>query len=299
MGTSLKHHGVKGQKWGVIRDDSGKASTAKGKVEGATHVAAPSYARGKVHKAAKKEMESGLKKLNSDPRFAGKNLNDRKNSALRKTYDNEVLSMGSNVYQRSAQAGAERDARKARIKKRIITGVKLTLVAGVVAGAYMLTHADDEEEITWSLDLTRDENGFIVSFKPSDEELAHHGVKGQKWGIRKRSTRGGTPASKRKPVTDDKKEEHDAHAPKKKSVKDLSDAELKDSISRLQMEKQFKQLTAPEIQAKSKSVVKDILAESGKSVAKQVITNIASSYLQQAIGVKLNAKLPAAYHPKK
>ena len=121
------------------------------------------------------------------------------------------------------------------------------------------------------------------------EYAEHYGVKGQRWGFRKATTRGGTPPSKRK-AKPDKGEEKEA--PKKKTVKGLSDSELNERIRRLQAEKQYSQLTAPE---KSKNVVADILANSGKQIASQVITQVGTAYLKKAIGVQLDKRLPAAY----
>jgi hypothetical protein len=57
------------------------------------------------------------------------------------------------------------------------------------------------------------------------EVLEHHGVKGMKWGVRnKRTSKAGASADKPK-------------------VKELSDEELKKAVSRMQMERQYNQLT--------------------------------------------------------
>ena len=125
--------------------------------------------------------------------------------------------------------------------------------------------------------------------KPGDVEQA--GVKGMRWGFRKATTRGGTPPSKRKAKGETKKDD-DGEKPKKKSVKDLSDQELRDNINRLLMEKQYAQLTTP---AKAESVVSSVLKSSGKAIAGQVLTQVGTAYLSKAIGVNLNKALPEAY----
>lgn len=130
---------------------------------------------------------------------------------------------------------------------------------------------------------------FGILKRDPETEAEQHGVKGQRWGFRKATTRGGTPPSKRK-AKPDKGEEKEA--PKKKTVKDLSDSELNDRIRRLQAEKQYAQLTASE---KSKSIVADILANSGKQIAGQVLTQIGTAYISKAVGVNLNKALPEAY----
>lgn len=58
-------------------------------------------------------------------------------------------------------------------------------------------------------------------------ELMHYGIKGMKWGVRKKRT-----------YHEDYKKAHD-----KKSVRDMSDKELRERNNRLQMEQQYAQLT--------------------------------------------------------
>lgn len=130
---------------------------------------------------------------------------------------------------------------------------------------------------------------FGVLSRNEETEAKQYGVRGQRWGFRKATTRGSTPASKRKAKVDngDKKEEA-----KKKSAKDLTDSELRDAINRVQLEKQYNQLTTPQ---KAESVVASVLKTAGKQVATQVITQVGTAYLSKAVGVNLNKALPQAY----
>ncbi len=77
-----------------------------------------------------------------------------------------------------------------------------------------------------------------MSYNYPPDYLEHHGIKGQKWGIRRFQNKDGTrtPAGKRRYSEDYTK----AHS--RKSVKEMSNQELRDRNNRLQMEQQYRQL---------------------------------------------------------
>jgi hypothetical protein len=81
--------------------------------------------------------------------------------------------------------------------------------------------------------------------KMENNELYHWGVKGMKWGVRRYRNEDGTltAAGKKRyadqePVHEDYAKVHD-----NKSVKSMSDAELRARNNRLQMERQYEQMT--------------------------------------------------------
>ena len=74
--------------------------------------------------------------------------------------------------------------------------------------------------------------------------LYHHGTKGMKWGIRRYQNKDGslTPVGKKRMT---KRETHEdyAKAHTKKSIKQMSDAELRERNKRLEAEANYKRLT--------------------------------------------------------
>lgn len=98
--------------------------------------------------------------------------------------------------------------------------------------------------------------------------LQHHGIKGQKWGVRRYRNRDGslTPAGRKRysdsaPAHVDHKKVYDG-----KKASELSDKELRDRLNRLNMEKQYNQLTQQETYSGQK-FIKDVLYGAGKQVA--------------------------------
>ena len=94
-------------------------------------------------------------------------------------------------------------------------------------------------------------------------ELYHSGKLGMKWGVRNTRKTTTTPSANKK-IADTK--------PKKKSVKDMSDDDLKKIVTRLQMERQYQTLTKTDV-SKGKKVLQNMM-KAGATVATVTSTGL-------------------------
>jgi hypothetical protein len=91
------------------------------------------------------------------------------------------------------------------------------------------------------------------------ENLKHFGILGMHWGIRRRN-----PHSDSTSV-----------APlKKKHVSELSNAELKTAINRMQLEKQFKELSSPAGGGRGKAFLSKLLVNIGTKAVNSYVSSV-------------------------
>ena len=114
-----------------------------------------------------------------------------------------------------------------------------------------------------------------------DDILAQFGVRGMKWGVRKPTTRGSTPPSKRAPK---ERQSLDMHS--------MSDAELRNAINRIKMQKEYAQLTAPPPKEKGRGrqLVENIVFSSAEAAGKKVLTGALTNVLENALPPALRGK---------
>ena len=127
----------------------------------------------------------------------------------------------------------------------------------------------------------------------NDYVLAHHGVKGMHWGIRRYRNKDGSLTEEGKAHArqqaerdaDNAKRQEYAHAAK--NVRTLSDEELIARIGRLEREKRLVELTADNLynnhmMSSGQKATRDVLTTSGKVVAKAAFAG-GSALLGRAI----------------
>lgn len=98
-----------------------------------------------------------------------------------------------------------------------------------------------------------------------ESELYHYGIKGMKWGVRRTEAQLARARGKKQSSSteehEDYKKAHDS-----KSVKSMSDTELRNRLNRLQMEQQYSRLN-PGTVSKGKNTVNKILKTAGTVAA--------------------------------
>lgn len=221
----LAHYGVKGMRWGVRKaEESGDGrAKAAGQPKWGSHVDVVTKNELKAYNRAVESMnKTGLATLNANPKYAGKKINP--NSALGRKYQKDAQALFDRTMANKL--------RNANIRKQLtrtaVTALSLYLGVGLIGSgvnvALMLKDAAGRGAVSldalqhaadlalppkaYKFKITLNDLGQIEKIGElkevtvpaelkhvdnADEFLAHYGVKGMKWGVRKRD---GASASK-------------------------------------------------------------------------------------------------------
>ena len=121
------------------------------------------------------------------------------------------------------------------------------------------------------------------------EELAHFGIKGMKWGVRKnRSASGGESSKSQSFLSKDEPTTSEWH--RSRRFDHLSNKDLKARINRIEMEKKYRDLTMTKSERRRKAIKKaigDILANTVKKQAQLVVDKQVSALMNGKIAESL------------
>ena len=100
-----------------------------------------------------------------------------------------------------------------------------------------------------------------------NNELYHYGVLGMKWGVRKDRGGGVSKTGRRRKSVKERPPAHEDYnkAHSKKSVREMSDAELRSRINRLDMERRYQELN-PSTKNRGRKYVNSII-KTGTTIA--------------------------------
>lgn len=261
----IEHHGVKGQKWGVRNDKGHAGERAKTKKiaklddKFARNIGTFSTAVKLHNRSAQLSNDNDVDRINNKPEYKDKDFS-RDSPLRRKYYKEHQDAFLNNLDKAASEFGTNASGTK---KYKIVEGNN---------GAWDVVLSDvkhAEADQSFTVDVSYDDMGHItklsikedVTHSDLEKFLEHHGVKGQKWGVRRKG-----PSSSSSP----------AH-----QVSKLTNEQLREAVNRMQLEQQYKNLLNPKNKANNsagKDFAKSILKDVGKNeVRKLVISGIASA----------------------
>ena len=130
--------------------------------------------------------------------------------------------------------------------------------------------------------------------RESEDHLEHHGIKGQKWGVRRFQNPDGTRigAKKRKPKKEPEPERKAIHPKYKEKADTLDDDELNKRIKRMENELKYNKqqdLLYPdkkrERRERIKKAMQDAISESVKEVVKSAATTLGKRAINALLGI--------------
>lgn len=285
----LQHFGVKGMKWGVRKDkvigqDVGVDYTKGDLKWREKSVSVKNYV--KINNKMAEGVNRDLDALNK--KYANKTLDFNERTG---TYTNADGKRYLKEYESMVTGHAVKAAREvlgdspsgnwaATASYNIDRGLEINILP-----KKDLEHGglkEIEGGLLLTLDVKVDSSGFFQPIPMKDEIehsdisqdfIAHYGVKGMKWGVRRRS--GSRPSS-----------------PSKKSLarkaKDLDDADLKKAVERLRLEKEYVTISQS-LDASGTAKTKAFLSKHSGQAASIAVGSATSAVVGAVIKKKMNS----------
>lgn len=299
--STLAHHGVLGQKWGVTRDKAASGNKraikklAKGDQEWSKELAGT---KGfiTVHNALADKMNNGLIDEFNKTHHSSGDLNDGSPATKKYLSDYEKLYTKTFTDVVHETYGESPSGKFRATVGTDANGPFVKIVHNEVV------HATDISNWTVRLKASNgqitgvgsaSDNSLKHDLDLSDENtLAHYGVLGQRWG---RHLPGRTEESHNpKPGLDASDDHVRAHVLDKKPVRALSNTELQTVNQRLQLEQQYSKLKSNTgAQAKIKKgndSIKTLLAVGTSATGLYALGKTTSAFLKSEQGQKLLAR---------
>jgi hypothetical protein len=212
--------------------------------------------------------DGGINKINNNPKYRDKDFTKPENAKLQQQYFRDYTKELFKSYQQVAK-----DAGTNPSGTRSIVAEKAPGNGEVYFRFQDISHAGIEDDLEFVGIL--DSKGFVTSIvklegdgqmeqsDPVDDFLAHFGIKGMRWGVRRKNPKEG--ASK------DAGESIDIRTKAKTGkVKSLSNAELRTAIERMNLEQNFKRLSVNE-----KSAIGRFISSTLLDIGKREVSDFA------------------------
>lgn len=286
-----RQYGKKGMKWGVRNDRGHEGEQVKtkklaklDKKYDQSFTGMAGY--GKVSIGIESRFGPRLEDLNAKPEYATVNLTHPSN---RSTYDRYLGEYKAALQKASDDTMSEFGTNASGTKQLQITAKQDGDDIWWEAEIKAVKHADDEEPFI-KITPTFDAGGRVTGqkFEVLDRHLAHYGRKGMKWGVttlsdgttvktaavpgKKVKTEGGKGA---KPSEDAIKARVGRQVAKSSSTDALSNQELQAVVTRMQLEANYKRLTAEDKTAGQKFISRFFLNQKQRE---KDLENIESLY---------------------
>lgn len=275
----LEQSGIKGMRWGVRKAER-QAKKAERQVLSKWELDSERKMEDALYSSESRMMRS-MKSISMKPDYKGKDL--RKKSPLRDRYHEEVRASFEKILnEETSKTFTPSPVQNLKATVRLDYFDDYPMLDVVPADA---AHASPDGVIRVRLEL--DDLGEVVGFTLMDnmmqtsmDVVAHYGVKGMHWGVRRSSL----PAVEKSHDAANAQEVF-SKAKKAKTTDVLSNKELQDFISRVNLEMSYSRLTMTSHQ-KAKKFVKDFFAEMGKSSVKRVVNASITDEVDQLFGLK-------------